>query len=42
MLDFLSDIKQALASGNPQFSVRNEHNIETIVSAYKIIDTATL
>jgi hypothetical protein len=42
MLDFLSDIKQALTTGRPDFSVRNEHNIDTIISAYNAIDSSVL
>ena len=34
MLYFVTDIKQALVSGNSTFSIRNEHHIDTIVSAY--------
>ena len=34
IIDFLTDIKYALESNNPQFAVRNQHNIDIIVSAY--------
>ena len=35
MTDFLVDIKYALSSNNPTFTIKNEHNLNTILSAYQ-------
>jgi len=35
MIDYLSDMKQALYSDNVLFAIQNEHNVDLIVSSYQ-------
>jgi hypothetical protein len=37
ILDFLTDLKRALNSNDPSFSITNEHNINTYIDAYERI-----
>jgi hypothetical protein len=37
ILDFLADLKRALNSNDPSFSIANEHNINTYIDAYERI-----
>jgi len=42
IIDFLSDMKQALYSDNALFTIQNEHNVDLIASSYKSFTTTKL
>jgi hypothetical protein len=42
MIDYLTDIKQAISSNNPYFTVQNEHNVETLISTYDSSNVSVL